>query len=82
MSHGRLDAGQWSSYWQRGTFHSLPGLFPENYAGPVSRFWHAVFSRLPADARVLDLGTGNGAPFSPREEWNRPGCREPTSISS
>jgi len=61
MSHGRLDAGQWSSYWQRGTFHSLPGLFPENYAGPVSRFWHAVFSRLPADARVLDLGTGNGA---------------------
>ena len=61
MRPGRLDAGQWSNYWQGGTFHSLPGLFPENYAGAVSRFWHTVFSRLPAGARVLDLGTGNGA---------------------
>lgn len=57
----RLTADQWSTYWQGGALHSLPGLFEENYEGPIADFWHSVFNQLPANARILDLGTGNGA---------------------
>ncbi len=57
----KLSPDQWTAYWNGTALHSLPGLFDENYAGAISRFWQSVFRRLPAEARILDLGTGNGA---------------------
>ena len=57
----RLNAAQWSRYWQKGTITTFHGRFGENYDGPVRDFWHGVFAELPAQAKIVDLATGNGA---------------------
>ena len=57
----RLNAAQWSRYWQKGTITTFHGRFGENYDGPVRDFWHEVFHRLPDGAKIVDLATGNGA---------------------
>ena len=57
----RLNAGQWSTYWQKGTITTFHGRFGENYDGPVRDFWHTVFRGLPKQAKIVDLATGNGA---------------------
>ncbi|MEX0740689.1 MAG: class I SAM-dependent methyltransferase [Pseudohongiella sp.] len=54
-------ADAWSTYWEKGTLHSCPGAFGANYDDEISTFWTQFFRRLPAHARVLDVGTGNGA---------------------
>ena len=51
----------WSSYWAEGYLTSLPEDFRINYDGELRQWWDEVFSRLPANAAVLDLCTGNGA---------------------
>jgi SAM-dependent methyltransferase len=57
----RLDAEEWSRFWQRGTVTTFEGHFSENYDAEIRDFWWAEFERMPDGARVVDLATGNGA---------------------
>jgi ubiquinone/menaquinone biosynthesis C-methylase UbiE len=54
-------AGAWSRYWDKGSLHSCPGAFAANYNDEILVFWNNFFSDLSNGARVLDIGTGNGA---------------------
>ena len=54
-------AGAWSTYWDKGALHSCPGAFAANYNDEILVFWNNFFSTLSNGARVLDIGTGNGA---------------------
>lgn len=54
-------SGSWSRYWASGVLHSCPGAFAGNYDDEIREHWLAFFSSLPDGARVLDIGTGNGA---------------------
>ena len=58
---GRWSPAQWTRYWQSGTVTTFHGRFANNYDGVVRSHWHGIFDRLPADAKIVDLGTGNGA---------------------
>ncbi len=51
----------WSQYWHQGPLHSLSSSYAGNYDGNVARFWEDVFGSAPDTARMLDIGTGNGA---------------------
>jgi len=51
----------WTTYWHSGALHSCPTSFVGNYAGAIAEFWSEVGKSLPAPARVLDVGTGNGS---------------------
>lgn len=57
----RLTTAQWARYWRKGTITTFHGRFAENYSGPVRDHWHGIFERLPANASIVDLATGNGA---------------------
>ncbi len=57
----RLTPSEWGRYWQRPTVTTFQAHFPDNYDGEIADFWHGVFARLPAAARIVDLATGNGA---------------------
>ncbi len=57
----RLTSAQWSRYWRKGTITTFHGRFANNYDGTVRDYWHRVFDQLPTGARIVDLGTGNGA---------------------
>jgi SAM-dependent methyltransferase len=61
MNHP-LDARQavWSRYWSRGAAHSCGGSYGNRYEGALAAFWRTAFAQLPADARLLDIATGNG----------------------
>ena len=54
-------AVSWSRYWASGALHSCPNAFSGNYDDEVREHWYACFSKLPDGARVIDIGTGNGA---------------------
>ncbi|MDH4109252.1 MAG: class I SAM-dependent methyltransferase [Gammaproteobacteria bacterium] len=57
-----LAAGDaWSRYWASRTLHSCPCAFSGNYDDEIREFWLGFFGDLPDGARVLDIGTGNGA---------------------
>lgn len=51
----------WSSYWAHGFLHSCGTSFAGNYGEEFSAVWHGFFAGLPDGARILDVGTGNGA---------------------
>lgn len=51
----------WSSYWAHGFLHSCGSAFTGNYGDEFSAAWNRFFASLPARARILDVGTGNGA---------------------
>ena len=57
----RLDAEEWSRFWERGTLTTFEGHFSENYDAEIRDFWWSQFADLPAGAAVVDLATGNGA---------------------
>ncbi len=57
----RWSPAQWTRYWQTGTITTFHGRFANNYDGVVRSHWHGIFDRLPPRARIVDLGTGNGA---------------------
>ena len=57
----RWSPAQWTRYWQSGTVTTFHGRFANNYDGVVRSQWHGIFDRLSAGARIVDLGTGNGA---------------------
>lgn len=50
----------WTRYWRLGGLHSLDGSIAGNYDGDIAAFWTRVFSGVPANGHVLDVGTGNG----------------------
>lgn len=52
---------QWDEYWSNGNIHSLSNAFNGNYKGAIEKYWKDKFSELPANAKILDIGTGNGA---------------------
>lgn len=51
----------WSRYWAGGALHSCGGSFVANYADEIGQFWREEFAAWRADARVIDIATGNGA---------------------
>jgi ubiquinone/menaquinone biosynthesis C-methylase UbiE len=51
----------WDRYWAHGFLTSCRNAFSGNYEGTVRALWEAFFSEIPAGARILDIGTGNGA---------------------
>jgi SAM-dependent methyltransferase len=57
----RLDAEEWSRFWERGTLTTFEGHFSENYDAEIRDFWWSQFERLPDGAVTVDLATGNGA---------------------
>lgn len=50
----------WSQYWSRGVEHSCGGSYEGGYGEAIADFWRLAFEELPPQARVLDIGTGNG----------------------
>ncbi len=52
---------QWDQYWSIGNLHSLSHAFSGNYEGAIAEFWSTQFSKLEDGAKILDIGTGNGA---------------------
>lgn len=50
----------WSQYWSRGAEHSCGGSYQGGYGEAIAQYWRAGFEMLPPQARVLDIGTGNG----------------------
>lgn len=61
-THSRArDAAAWSRYWARGALHSCPNAFSGNYGEEIRALWVEFFAAQPSGARVLDIGTGNGA---------------------
>ena len=57
----RLDAAQWSAYWQSGATTTFQDSFSGNYDREVGQFWQGVFRTLPTGSRMVDLACGNGA---------------------
>ena len=57
----RWSPKQWTRCWETGTVTTFHGRFANNYDGVVRRHWHAIFDRLPSNAKIVDLATGNGA---------------------
>jgi SAM-dependent methyltransferase len=57
----RLDAEEWSRFWERGTLTTFEGHFSENYDAEIRDFWWAQFDSLDPGATIVDLATGNGA---------------------
>lgn len=51
----------WARYWELGLLSSLGNAYSGTYEGAVRELWREFFAALPAGARVLDIGTGNGA---------------------
>ena len=55
------DNSQWDNYWSQGNIHSLSTAFSGNYEGAIAEFWKQIFTSLPEQSVILDVGTGNGA---------------------
>ena len=53
----------WSKYWQySGVLNSFAeGQASSGYTGALKQHWDAFFTSLPAEAAIVDIGTGNGA---------------------
>lgn len=52
---------QWEDYWRTGWVVSCPTGPMSGYTGELRAVWERCFAGLPDGARLLDLGTGNGA---------------------
>jgi ubiquinone/menaquinone biosynthesis C-methylase UbiE len=51
---------QWEQYYRTGAYATGPVGVDGSYDLEVSALWQDYFSSLPKNARVLDVGTGNG----------------------
>ncbi len=51
----------WTGYWEQGMMTSLPTDFEVNYDREIQQFWYEHFEKLPVNAKILDVCTGNGA---------------------
>ena len=61
MAANRLTKDQWSQYWRRDSITTFSRRFNANYDLDFSDFWADCFAPLTDGARIVDLGTGNGA---------------------
>jgi ubiquinone/menaquinone biosynthesis C-methylase UbiE len=52
---------QWEDFWRSGRIASCPTDATDRYSGNVRNGWEKFFTALPPGARLLDVGTGNGA---------------------
>ncbi len=69
------DAEAWSRYWARGALHSCPCAFGGDYGADIRGVWVEFFAAQPSGARILDIGTGNGAiAFIARDTSGQRGC--------
>ncbi len=65
----------WSRYWARGALHSCPNAFPADYGAEIRMLWAEFFAAQPSGARILDIGTGNGAiAFIARDTGTQRAC--------
>jgi len=55
-----LSLEQWETFYRSGALATGPAGEDGLYDQEVRQAWSEFFSTLPADARVLDIGTGNG----------------------
>ncbi|MDH4048806.1 MAG: class I SAM-dependent methyltransferase [Gammaproteobacteria bacterium] len=56
-----MNLDHWESYYRGGSLVSCPTNPEPYYTGEVRKAWAEFFAELPDGARVLDMGTGNGA---------------------
>jgi len=61
MRKESVEIEQWDRYWAYGNIHSFSQVAGGNYGGAVLEFWRSRFESLADGARILDIGTGNGA---------------------
>jgi ubiquinone/menaquinone biosynthesis C-methylase UbiE len=57
----KTNSDHWTGYWDQGMMTSLPTDFKANYDSEVKQFWYEHFEKLPDNAQILDVCTGNGA---------------------
>jgi SAM-dependent methyltransferase len=57
----RDDAWAWETYWRTGRLASCIEHPGGGYGGEIAAAWRDFFARLSDGARILDVGTGNGA---------------------
>lgn len=56
------DQTHWDRYWQADRVSAcLADVATHNYGATTRAGWEAFFEALPSGARLLDIGTGNGA---------------------
>lgn len=67
----KLSSSQWSNFWRAGYTTSFVGGFENNYDGEVLKFWHSILAAQKPTAKIVDLGTGNGAIPIIAEKYNR-----------
>ena len=51
----------WEDFWRSGALVSCPTDSAEGFSGSLRAVWEQFFAALPDGARILDVGTGNGA---------------------
>lgn len=51
----------WSQYWSANRVAACFEGAGSNYEQPIQSLWRDFFRSLPPSARILDIGTGNGA---------------------
>lgn len=61
MANERLSTEQWGRYWRRDNVTTFWRNNNQNYDREFADFWNVRFATLRKQARLLDLGTGNGA---------------------
>lgn len=68
-----MSTQHWDSFWQSSaTLNSFAeGTAALGYQGEILSHWHSVFSALPEDAVIVDVGTGNGAIALAAQEYSQ-----------
>lgn len=56
-----MSVEHWEILYRGGALASCPMSFEPGYTREVREAWSAFFADLPDSARILDIGTGNGA---------------------
>jgi len=65
------DSEAWDRFWRAGHRACCYQDEEGRYLPPIRAVWQEFFDRLPRDARLVDIGTGNGAVPSEALRWAR-----------
>lgn len=57
----RIRGANWTRFWKSGALHAVENGKDADSLNPLIQFWQAEVIQLGSSARVLDIGTGNGA---------------------